>query len=213
LLRLPSGRILGPSRRPNGATWPPSESALDPLPWAETTRRMAADTRRLAERLTARGEPRPVLMGLHPSALATRLYRLSHHLWRGGHGRLARLLWHLNLLVTGADVHPHSDIDGGLLIPHPAGASLSGKAGHDLTLGPLAGVGGELGRDEDVGAGPGLPVLGDGVSLGAHAGILGPVRIGAGAALGPGCVVTRDLPDGAVVEPADVRVVSGSSAG
>lgn len=184
---------------------------MDPLPWAETTRRMAADTKRLAEHLTARGEPRPVLMALHPAALATRLYRLSHHLWRSGHGRLARLLWHLNLLLTGTDVHPHSDLDGGLLIPHPAGASLSGHAGRDLTLGALAGVGGELGRDEDVGAGPGHPVLGDGVTLGAHAGVLGPVRIGDRVVIGPGCVVTRDVPDGAVVQPADVRVVSGGT--
>lgn len=45
----------------------------------------------------------------------------------------------------------------------------------------------------------GSPILGDDVIAGAGAKIIGPVTIGNGVRIGAGCVITQDIPDGAIV--------------
>jgi putative colanic acid biosynthesis acetyltransferase WcaB len=51
------------------------------------------------------------------------------------------------------------------------------------------------------------PVLGDGVDVGCHVAILGPVRVGDRAAIGAGSVVVGDVPPDAVVVGNPARVV------
>ncbi|MBI2800516.1 MAG: hypothetical protein HYX63_09595 [Gammaproteobacteria bacterium] len=63
-----------------------------------------------------------------------------------------------------------------------------------------------MGSVEDRGAGPGLPVVGDNVTIGAHAGVLGALRVGNNVTIAPGCVVRKDVPDDSVVEPSTPRV-------
>ncbi len=167
---------------------------------------MQRDRERLREHFAHAGQSQPLLAWLHPSALCTRLHRIAHYLHRRGWGRLARFFWHLGYVLTGADLPPRSDIGGGLLIPSPAAVSVYGHAGRDLTLMPLSGIGGEIGRERDVGAGPGLPSLGDCVWIGVHAGVLGPASIGDGCRLEAGCIVTIDLEPGSVVQARPVRV-------
>ena len=143
----------------------------------------------------------------HPSFVCALLFRLSNHSYRAGHQRLARLVWHLNVIATGADISEPNDIGEGLLITSPPGTAITAKAGRNLTVMPCAGLGGELGRWEDVGAGPGLPVLGDDVTLEPHSGVLGPVRIGHRVRLTAGTVVTQDVPDDTIVEGPRPRFV------
>jgi serine O-acetyltransferase len=178
-----------------------------PLTWRETRRRLAADRARLRDLLgVARGEGLRWL-ALHPSYVCVFLYRLSHHLHRGGHRHLARVFWYANVLMTGADISAPADLGEGLVIVSPAGIAVSGKAGRNLTLMPLAGMGSELGRRDDIGGGPGLPVVGDDVVLEPNCGVLGPIRIGHRARVGAAVAVTRDLPDDCVAEAHAPRVV------
>lgn len=58
----------------------------------------------------------------------------------------------------------------------------------------------------------GVPVIGDGVYIGPGAKIVGAVRIGDNAAIGANCVVTRDVPDNAVVAGVPGAVLSYAGA-
>jgi serine O-acetyltransferase len=132
---------------------------------------------------------------LHPAYLCVALYRTSHYFHRRGRKYIARLLWQINAYLTGSDIPAPVQIGPGLLIPCPAGAAVMAKVGRNFTLFAGAGVGSELGRYEDIGAGPGLPVIGDDVVMEPRSGILGPIRIGNRARICAGVTVTSDLPD------------------
>jgi len=169
---------------------------------------VARDRDHLLARLAAAGEvpPRPLL--LYPPYLCVRLFRWSQSLAERGHALRARLVRQLNLLLTGADFDPGAVVGGGLVVLAPAAVSITGRAGRNLVLGPLTGVGVTSARD-DVGGGPGRPVLGDDVEIGALSGVLGPVRVGDRVRIGPCCGVTRDVADDTVVEPHPPRFLPG----
>jgi serine O-acetyltransferase len=146
------------------------------------------------------GVPPPRVLAFHPSYQAVLLHRLSHYFFYRNCRLLARLLWHLNLVLTGADIAPISDIGPGLLLVHPISTQIFGRVGADCTFWGHGGVGG--GRsNEDIGAGPGLPVVGNNVYIGPFAMVLGAIRIGDHCEIGPGCLVLRDLSPGDKVEP------------
>lgn len=143
--------------------------------------------------------------GFSPSFLCVVLFRLSHYLFVNGHTITARLVWQLNLFATGADLSPMCRVGEGLVVMHPVGAIILGCAGRGLTVEGHGGLGGGMALD-DIGAGPGLPVLGDDVRLARGASILGPVRIGDRVLVGPGCTVVRDLPADTEVSAHEVRL-------
>lgn len=142
---------------------------------------------------------------LFPAYACVWLYRVSHYFHERRRARLARFIWNLNVLVTGADLSVSADVGGGLVIPHPAGVSISGTAGRNLTVMALAGIGGEVTGSAD-GPEPGLPALGDDVSLAHRAGIRGPVRIGDGVRISAGCIVTTDVEAGVTIGVPPLRI-------
>jgi serine acetyltransferase len=159
---------------------------------------MRADHRRLVQALRDAGDSGRRSALTHHSFICAALYRLSRHCFLNGHKYLSRLFWHLNAIVTGADIPGQADLGPGLLVPTPAGIAIAGRAGRNFTPMALTGLGSELGRREDVGAGPGLPVVGDDVTIEPHGGILGPIRVGNGVRVTAGVFLVRDAPDFAV---------------
>ncbi len=172
------------------------------------TSRLKADRARLVLLLSYWREGGGVGVYLHPSFICVVLYRMSRHFFQTGHSFLARLTGHFNELLTGADISPASDIDEGFVVLSPPGAAIYGKAGRNLTVMPCAGIGGEIGRRDDVGGGPGLPVLGDDVILEPHCGVLGPVKVGNRVRVGAGVLLTRDVPDDIIVEGPRPRLLA-----
>ena len=95
----------------------------------------------------------------------------------------------------------------------------SADVGGGLRLGPTGGirVAAEtyIGRDCDLAEGVtiassgGSPWIGDRVQLGPGARVVGPVRVGNDAAIGPNAVVEIDVPDGVTVAGVPARVVEG----
>jgi len=140
----------------------------------------------------------------YPGLHAVWAYRVHHRLWLGGHRLAARLLSQWTRAATGIEIHPGAVIGRRLFIDHGMGVVIGETARvgddvmmyHDVTLG-----GRSLSKVRR------HPTVGDGVTLGAGARVLGPVTIGAGARIGANAVVVRDVPAGAIVVgvPGQVR--------
>ena len=179
-------------------------SGASQLSFRETRRLMRVDKARLHQCCTSRGLPvRSV--ALSPSRICVFLYRLSRYMHVRGWGVSARFFWQLNMFLTGADISPICNLGEGLLVVHPVAVTLVGSAGNRLSVEGSGGMGGGLAMN-DIGAGPGLPILGDDVTIAMGAMVLGPVRIGSGVQIGAGCTVTRDVPDNNEVMVHEFRV-------
>ncbi len=187
--------------------------SLAPLTWGETRARMRADHARLLTLLAWSGPQPPRSAYLHPSYVCVFLYRLSNHWFRAGHGWLARIAWHVNVLLTGGDINYLADLGPGLVLLHPAGVSLMGTAGRNLTVMAGCGLGGEINRQDDVAGWPGVPLLGDDVVLEPHSGVLGPVRVGDRVRISSCVVVTRNVDDDMVVTGPAPKLLRRANAG
>jgi len=148
------------------------------------------DRRTLAKRLSAL---------VTPSGLACLWYRLSYFAHVHGFERVALAVAWINLWSTRASIAPASRIGGGLYVPHPStGIVFQGHAGRNLRL--FAGSCVTARRTPlHRGALRGEPLLGDNVSLGSKAFVVGPVRVGSNVKIGFNAVVERNVPDGAKV--------------
>ena len=153
---------------------------------------------------------------LLPQIQALIWYRVSRWLFLRGHRTAARTVHLIAIYLTGAELAPTASIGPGCVLGHAHGTRIGGRIGARLTVFADTGVGGGLGP-EDIGGGPGLPWLGDDVSLAAKAMVLGPVRIGDGVRVGPGVILSQDVPAGALVFNPPPRVlrqaVGGASPG
>jgi thymidylate kinase len=114
--------------------------------------------------------------------------------------RRVPLLSKLVRVLFNSDIHCRMPPD--VHMPHPYGIVIHPQAviGHGVTVMQQVMIGGRD-RDENI-----APVIGDDVTIGAGARVLGDVRIGNGAIIGANAVVTRDIPPGATVVGAN-RIV------
>jgi len=129
--------------------------------------------------------------GLH----AVWAYRVAHRLWEDGLYLPARLLSQFARFLTGIEIHPGATIGRRLFIDHGMGVVIGETAElgddvmlyHGVTLGGKSPHGAQRGAKRH-------PTLEDGVTVGAGAKILGPIRIGAWSTVGANSVVTKDAP-------------------
>ncbi|HEU5323701.1 MAG TPA: serine O-acetyltransferase [Methylomirabilota bacterium] len=130
-------------------------------------------------------------------------HRVAHRLWGRGWTTLARVVSHAGRFLTGIEIHPAARLGPGLFIDHGMGVVIGETAeiGADVTL--LQGVtlgGTSLKREKR------HPTLGNNVTVGAGAAIIGALTIGDNSRIGAGSVVVRDVPPNAVVVGVPGRV-------
>ncbi|MGA8979542.1 MAG: serine O-acetyltransferase [Pedococcus sp.] len=131
--------------------------------------------------------------GLH----AIWAYRAAHRLWlRGGATKpVARLLSTLARALTGVEIHPGATIGRRFFIDHGMGVVIGATAevGDDVMLYHGVTLGGRsLAKVKR------HPTVGDRVTIGAGARVLGPVNIGNDVQIGANSVVVKDVPAGAI---------------
>jgi serine O-acetyltransferase len=134
-----------------------------------------------------------------PSIQALFIYRLGRFLYLRGWPVLPRLLFTINILLWGIELPPTTRIGRSLYMPHTVGVTVFAVLGDRCTCYAQAAIGGGSGNEKDIGAGPGLPVLGDFVQVGARSIIVGPVRIGSGSLIGANAFITFDVPESSTV--------------
>jgi serine O-acetyltransferase len=107
----------------------------------------------------------------------------------------SRMIRHL----YGSDIHWDAELSPGVMIVHGMGLAVShaARVGHGVLLNQNVTIG--MGIHPDTRA-VGAPTLEDDVHVGAGATLIGPITIGAGSKIMPGCVVTRSVPPGSIVE-------------
>jgi serine O-acetyltransferase len=142
----------------------------------------------------------------YPGVHAVWGYRLAHALWRNPALRLpARLVSQVARAVTGIEIHPGATIGRRLFIDHGMGVVIGETTviGDDVLLFHGTTLGGR-----SMTKGKRHPTIGDRVTVGAGAKVLGPIWVGDDAQVGANAVVVKDVPAGAVAVgvPAKVRL-------
>lgn len=135
---------------------------------------------------------------LYPGLLAVGMHRIAHWLFEAGLFFLARFVNHLSRWLTAIDIHPGATIGRHLFIDH--GFTVIGETaeiGDNVTIYQCVTLGG---TDPANGvAGKRHPTLCDDVIIGSGAQILGPIIVNVRARVGANAVVTKDVPEGAVM--------------
>jgi serine O-acetyltransferase len=123
-------------------------------------------------------------------------HRVAHALSEAGVPVAPRILAYLTRSVTGVEIHPAARIGRELFIDHGSGVVIGETAeiGARVTLYQgvtLGGTGFQPGKRH--------PTLGDNVTVGSGAKLLGPIAVGDGAKIGANTVVVEDVPPGSTV--------------
>jgi serine O-acetyltransferase len=123
-------------------------------------------------------------------------HRAAHAMDRADVPLLPRVLAYLARSITGVEIHPAAKIGGEFFIDHGAGVVIGETAeiGRRVTLYQgvtLGGTGFQRGKRH--------PTLGDNVTVGSGAKLLGPITVGEGAKIGANTVVVEDVPAQATV--------------
>lgn len=144
-----------------------------------------------------------VYSGLH----AVWIHRISHGLWRSGWRFPARWLSQLARWVTGIEIHPGATLGPGFFIDHGMGVVIGETAeiGRDVTIYHGVTLGGtslEKGKRH--------PTIGERVTIGAGAKVLGNITIGADSRIGANAVVVKSVPENSVVVGVPGQVVRRS---
>jgi len=132
-------------------------------------------------------------------------YLKEHRLWRYGWWRLAHVILRHYQYKYGILIPCQTRIGSGFYIVHFGGIVISARTvlGRNVSISPGVVIGRSV-------RGPrrGNAVIGDNVYIGPGAKVIGKVRVGDNVAIGANCVVTKDVPDKAVVVGVPGRVIS-----
>ncbi|WP_260600324.1 serine O-acetyltransferase EpsC [Sphingomonas endolithica] len=146
----------------------------------------------------------------YPGVWALGYHRIAHRLFKARLFFLARAVNHFSRFLTAIDIHPGATIGRNFFIDH--GFVVIGETaliGDNVTIYQCVTLGGTS-PDNGI-AGKRHPTLSDGVIVGSGAQVLGPIVVGKGARIGANAVVTREVPQGAVMVgiPARATMVEG----
>ncbi|MEG0740591.1 MAG: serine O-acetyltransferase [Clostridia bacterium] len=140
----------------------------------------------------------------YPGLKALKAHRRAHSLYMKGHVLLARMLSQHARHRTGIEIHPGAQIGRRVFIDHGDGVVIGETTiiGDDVTIYQGVTLGG-TGKD----TGKRHPTIGNGVTIGAGAKVLGPITIGDHSKVGAGAIVLKNVPENCTVVGNPGRIV------
>jgi serine O-acetyltransferase len=167
---------------------------------------MRRDVAAVLERDPAARTPWEVAL-LYPGLHAVWAHRASHWLWHRGATFPARALSQASRWATGIEIHPAAHLGDGVFIDHGAGVVIgeTAQVGDDVTIYHGVTLGGT-----SLDRGKRHPTVGDRVTIGAGAKVLGAVSVGHDSRIGANAVLVRSVEDNSVVVGVPGQVIARS---
>jgi len=128
---------------------------------------------------------------------ANRLYHKGNKIFQV----IAMLMNNRNIKKYNCEIYPQATIGEGFYIPHCVGIVVGSTTvlGKNCTLYPNVVFGSKLSPNGKAPEGRRHAIVGDNCVFGANSSIIGDISIGNNVTVGAGAVVTKDVPDNAIV--------------
>ena len=139
----------------------------------------------------------------YPGVKAIFLYKIANFFSIAKMDLVARIISQFSRFLTGIEIHPNAKIGKNLFIDHGMGVVIgeTSEIGDNVTIYHMVTLGGispSINSNEQRHV-KRHPTLKDNVVVGSGAQVLGPVVVGKNAKVGANAVVTKDVPENAVM--------------
>ena len=139
----------------------------------------------------------------YPGVKAVFFHKIANFFELAKFHLVARIISQFSRFLTGIEIHPGAKIGKNLFIDHGMGVVIgeTSEIGNNVTIYHMVTLGGIAPsiNSNDQRQVKRHPTLSDCVVVGSGAQILGPVMVGANAKIGANAVVTKDVPENAVM--------------
>ena len=139
----------------------------------------------------------------YPGVKAVFFHQIAHFFCVAKFDLVARIISQFSRFLTGIEIHPKAKIGKNLFIDHGMGVVIgeTSEIGDKVTIYHAVTLGGispsiDSNKQRDVKR---HPTLKDNVVVGSGAQVLGPIVVGKNAKIGANAVVTKDVPENAVM--------------
>ena len=151
----------------------------------------------------------------YPGAKAVFFHKIANFFAIAKFHLIARMISQFSRFLTGIEIHPKANIGKNLFIDHGMGVVIgeTSEIGDNVTIYHMATLGGispSVNSNEQRNI-KRHPTLKDNVVVGSGAQILGPVTVGKNAKIGANAVVTKDVPENAVMVGIPAKNVAETS--
>ena len=139
----------------------------------------------------------------YPGVKAVFFHRIANFFSIAKLDLIARIISQFSRFLTGIEIHPRAKIGENLFIDHGMGVVIgeTSEIGNNVTIYHMVTLGGispSINSNDQRGS-KRHPTLMDNVVVGSGAQVLGPVVVGKNAKIGANAVVTKDVPENAVM--------------
>ena len=139
----------------------------------------------------------------YPGVKAVFFHRIANFFSTAKFDLIARIISQFSRFLTGIEIHPKAKIGKNLFIDHGMGVVIgeTSEIGDNVTIYHMATLGGIAPsiNSNDQRNIKRHPTIGDEVVIGSGAQVLGPVTVGRCSKIGANAVVTKDVPEKAVM--------------